>query len=122
MKRLITALILFILIILLCFAENIYVNRFFTSTKNTVQALEKEYLNGIDIKQFENLTTRWEQNHLALSLFINRGLLDEVSDKISLLKTTYIHNRDEFPILAEQIILILENIEKTEKINLFGIL
>ncbi len=124
MKRLITASIMFMLVLLLCLFESNYISKIITNTKNTVQALENDCLNGIELsnERIERFSNEWQQKNDIIALFISRDNLSEVTDKIALLKATYDNSPDNFPILTREIILMLENIEKTEKINTFGIL
>ncbi len=124
MKRLIIALVLFVLILLTCIIENKYIEKVFSKTKNTVQTLEQKCLNGEALNNdlFENLKSDWDNSAKTLVIFISRKQISDLTDKISLLKTAYELNKQEFIILSKQITDTIEEIEKLEKINTYGIL
>ncbi len=123
MKRLITASILFFFVLIFCLSESIFINSFLNETKNTVQYLEEEYLNGADLSiRLIDFNEHWIKNKFVFSLFINKKLLLEISNKIALLNTVYHNNKDEFLSLTTEIVLILDDIQNNERINLFGVL
>ena len=124
MKRLIIALVLFVLILLTCIVENKYIEKVFSKTKNTVQTLEQKCLNGEALNDdlFENLNNNWDNSAKTLALFISRKKISDLTDKISLLKTAYKLNKQEFIILSKQITDTIEEIEMLERINTYGIL
>lgn len=124
MKRLIIALVLFVLILLTCIIENKYIDKVFSRTKNTVQTLEQKCLYGevLNDDLFDNFKNEWDNSAKTLVLFINRQQISDLTDKISLLKTAYKLNKQEFIVISKQITDIIEEIEKLEKINTYGIL
>ena len=124
MKRFASAIVIFALVIVTCILETLYIHHTFDNTKNTVQALKTKCLNGDDLtdNEFNTLTETWEKQGKCLAIFINREQLSTISDKIHLLKTAYLTDKSEFILLTEEITVLLEEIEKIESINTFGIL
>ena len=124
MKRLYLAIILFSLVIFTCFIETAYINYTFNDTKNTVSDFKEKCQNGVNVHDYEidKLNEDWNKKSIYLAIFINREQLSNVSDKISLLKTAYNIDKTEFLLLTEEITSSLEEIQKIENINSFGLL
>ena len=124
MKRFLSAIFIFLLVITICLIETIYIKKTFANAKSTVQTLKTKCLNGefLENNEFEILKETWNNKGKYLAIFINREQLSNLTDKIYLLNAAYNEDTAEFILLAEEITIILEEIEKIESINTFGIL
>ncbi len=124
MKRLITASLLFVFICSICLFENFFIEKQFGKASQALTSMKNEYLLGISINQssFNKLKNDWNENKNLLSAFVNREQINKISDEISLLEFKYKYDTDEFLISAENIIILLDDIKKLEKINTYGLL
>lgn len=113
MKRFISILIIFFLIISIATFEEIYVNNFILTLSNKADIVSvciKENENNLNIdkinKNFSNLKNFWSKSKKVLSYFINYEKIKTLDE--SFIKLDIAIKRNDFSLASENIALIKE--------------
>ncbi len=113
MKRLIPALIIFILTIALCLGAHIYVDR---ACDKTIGDIKSYYDNKITASQLEN---SWKERKENMALFVNHNFLDKISLYIGQLTVTSDNvNSPELNVIYKNIEGVLSLIKAEQKFAL----
>lgn len=120
MKRLIPAVILTFFLVFICIFSHVKVKELGNATKNDLSYA----LSTVDKKDkdetkdaIKKLNKKWDDRCRTLSLFVNRGKLEEVTDKIQTLKS-YTESKDEFEEECTQIKVLLDAIIKEQDLTM----
>lgn len=119
MKRLIAAGILAVLLICGCIFGHFYVSSACDKTKTEIIVCKTAVSNG-DYKkakkQTEKLCENWEKRRNKLIVFVNRGLLDEISETLSGLACLANEDtKNEFEASSNQISFLLNLISNGQR-------
>ncbi|MEE1076532.1 MAG: DUF4363 family protein [Acutalibacteraceae bacterium] len=101
MNRIVTAILIFILVIALAICETVYIT---STSKRVLAKLDTaiEHYNSGEIKKAENEIKSadkiWEDNTQLMNAFLIHDSTDEVSERISTASVTLKYQKERFPI------------------------
>ncbi len=101
MNRIVTAILIFILVIALAICETVYIT---STSKRVLAKLDTaiEHYNSGEIKKAENEIKSadkiWEDNTKLMNAFLIHDSTDEVSERISTASVTLKYQKERFPI------------------------
>lgn len=113
MKRLIPALIIFILVIIVCFWAHIHVDNACTETLNDIEQFRNQKITGAQLEY------KWQERKENMSLFVNHGFLDKISIYIGQLTVATTDNTSlELNAVYKNIESVLSLIKAEQKFGL----
>ena len=125
MKSVISALLIFILIITTIFFSGLYVN---DTTNKMLQIVYKneKYFSDLQWDKADNeidkLESLWKKRRPMLSVFLNHSDLSDIDINISKLKnTTKIRDNSDFFYETDNVIHSIYNIEDQQKISIYNL-
>ncbi len=125
MKSVISALLIFIFIIITSVSSIVYVNRAVDEMLQFVYKNEIYFSKSMweeaenEIKKLEEV---WAKKIPVLSVFLNHTILSEVNTAVSKLKNAVkIREKDDFFYERDNVVLTLLNIKKLQKISIENI-
>lgn len=125
MKSVISALLIFIFIIITSVSSIVYVNRAVDEMLQFVYKNEIYFSKSMweeaenEIKKLEEV---WAKKNPVLSVFLNHTILSEVDTAVSKLKNAVkIREKDDFFYERDNVVLTLLNIKKLQKISIENI-
>ena len=125
MKSVISALLIFIFIIITSVSSIVYVNRAVDEMLQFVYKNEIYFSKSMweeaenEIKKLEEV---WAKKIPVLSVFLNHTILSEVNTAVSKLKNAVkIQEKDDFFYERDNVVLTLLNIKKLQKISIENI-
>lgn len=125
MKRLIPALIIFLIVISLCISANLCVEKTSQKTLRQIEYCYQEFEAGNTKKALElsqSLKDNWHKDKETLEIFINHSFLDKVNLYICQLPVSIKNNsKSDFLIQYENIKTIFEQMTKEQKLGLHSL-
>jgi hypothetical protein len=101
MKRIVTAIVIFMLLILLSVFETIYITKISDQVISKLDTAVEQYNNGKIDKAKNDIETAdkiWEKNTKYLNAFLIHDNTDEVAERIAIAEVTLKYQQQRFPI------------------------
>ncbi|MEE0061450.1 MAG: DUF4363 family protein [Acutalibacteraceae bacterium] len=101
MKRIVTAIVIFLLLISLSIFETVYINNISKQVISRLDSAVEQYNNGEIEKAEKNIKTAdkiWEDNTKFMNAFLIHDNTDEVAERIATAEVTLKYQKERFPI------------------------
>lgn len=101
MKRIVTAIVIFMLLISLSIFETVYITKISNEVISKLDTAVEKYNNGEIEKAEKNIKTAdklWEENTKYLNAFLIHDNTDEVAERIATAEVTLKYQKERFPI------------------------
>lgn len=105
MKRVVTAIIMFIAVISLAICESVYTINVSENTKSKLESALKDYFNDNSDKADKKMKEAyeyWENSTPFLNIFLVHDNTDNIAEKISTAESTLKYDIEDFPIECEK--------------------
>ena len=101
MKRIVTAIVIFLLLIVLSIFETVYITKISNQVISKLDTAVEKYNNGeIETaeKSIKTADKIWEKNTRCLNAFLIHDNTDEVAERIAIAEVTLKYQKERFPI------------------------
>ena len=101
MKRIVTAIVIFMLLISISIFETVYITKISNQVISKLDTAVEKYNNGEIDKAEKSIKTAdkiWEENTKYLNAFLIHDNTDEVAERIAIAEVTLKYQKERFPI------------------------